>query len=1316
MTLRQRNTARSLGLILVLGALASNPANAAGPNPNLNVAAIQYSEGQLPSQYQPYLAQTLGTRFQWVGSGNKADLSPYAVWHSDYMDSGGLDVPQVYGFAHDVAAQNGWNYESMFLHFNLDYTVPGGAVGPTGWSNMDCFDVWEQAGGVLSQGVGSCSSALNGALIFNGSAYSDVTRTLYAGTCGSTCRVNNGSDLYLGYAEPFALINLTVSTPRSGGSAAWQYWNGTGWATLSPGVDTSNGLAQDGAVQFSPPADWTPTIVNGSQSKYWVRSVVANSTTAPVLSRVWGDDWTSHSNSCNGGPCDARGWNAQACQSLATMNNGIQFCAQPSASATAQFRYQGRATGYWNHNYLFINPGDSQGGELTFVGALSARWAAQRGVPGDGIANPNALMLDNVGEHPQPSTPTWNANFTDAPCSPNCSSGQWQAYINALMPAVNSTLKSTYPALVAVGGNDSTTIYKSFFDFNLWELGSSSFVMGNIQYTFTNEFDSWLPANNPTGSKAIHAIWDNQHFNLNVTKSGQTTAHVWDGGNRTPMLSLASYYIAANQNTMLLYNTQGWSYFDTAEYYPWSDASSTLAAALSSDISTNTKTLSVTDASQFTTVGGPVYSTSYALRIGGQDALQCTKSGNTFTTTRPIVNSYPAGTKVEFAHVAYWADPNHPAPDASKVWYYANWFPAMWVDLGSPDASGWNGGARDIAYLTGTAASGQPACNPTNECAEVWRRDFANAVILDRVFHDTTLSSELELPGPAISLIDSARKLYGPYYRLNSDGTTGPPITSLTLVGAEAAILLKHPIGAGTLTGLPYTAVSSNSVTSNWSTTFSTGTIYYAILSTGSLPNNFTGNRSSNTLNAFAAFGGLASGTTYYGEVSTTAAGPFTSLGAVATLDSGSITAQPFTAISSYSVTANWRTTFPPGTLYRTALSSGAFPNNYAGNQSSNTLNDFASFAGLAPLTTYYARLSTAAAGQVYDLGSTLTLAVVVTTQTDVRLAWDPLDGNKALLAVESNDPAFPTTSPLSMRIVFPGDVLTLSLVRLSTGPLRYFTRVPAATFSTQDFYYSSGPFFTLVTIGAQDFTAYFHAQDIDPSLGGAAREASGPSQVIVMPGALSASAQISINPFASGDPRLQSLRDQHVPLLGSGREILFVSSGTLSQATLIVPFDPAAIPPNDQSSEVGLGHFVGGSWRYVSGISVDRVNNLITATVSSFSPFQPLLILPASTPGLAAAIVYPNPAVAPAEPTIRVCPGVVDSLDVTIFDVGGRVMNSSNQFTGPSTNLPGVGSGLSCYEYVWTGRKASGVYFAVIHAKASGTTVKARLKFSVVR
>ena len=108
-------------------------------------------------------------------------------------------------------------------------------------------------------------------------------------------------------------------------------------------------------------------------------------------------------------------------------------------------------------------------------------------------------------------------------------------------------------------------------------------------------------------------------------------------------------------------------------------------------------------------------------------------------------------------------------------------------------------------------------------------------------------------------------------------------------------------------------------------------------------------------------------------------------------------------------------------------------------------------------------------------------------------------------------------------------------------------------------------------------------------------------------------------------------------------------------------------------------------------------------------------------SPGLNAALVYPDPVTPPHDPTIRICPGGSTSggadIGVTIFDVSGRAVNSSDAFNFIGTPSQGEGAGqFECYEYKWTGHKASGVYFAVIHAKVSGTTVKAKLKFAVVR
>ena len=79
----------------------------------------------------------------------------------------------------------------------------------------------------------------------------------------------------------------------------------------------------------------------------------------------------------------------------------------------------------------------------------------------------------------------------------------------------------------------------------------------------------------------------------------------------------------------------------------------------------------------------------------------------------------------------------------------------------------------------------------------------------------------------------------------------------------------------------------------------------------------------------------------------------------------------------------------------------------------------------------------------------------------------------------------------------------------------------------------------------------------------------------------------------------------------------------------------------------------------------------------------------------------------------IRAAMGSVEKVEVTIYASMGRMVHSGTITDGPA----GVSNGEPYYEYVWTGAKATGTYFAVIHGKtADGKTVKARCRFAVVR
>jgi len=84
----------------------------------------------------------------------------------------------------------------------------------------------------------------------------------------------------------------------------------------------------------------------------------------------------------------------------------------------------------------------------------------------------------------------------------------------------------------------------------------------------------------------------------------------------------------------------------------------------------------------------------------------------------------------------------------------------------------------------------------------------------------------------------------------------------------------------------------------------------------------------------------------------------------------------------------------------------------------------------------------------------------------------------------------------------------------------------------------------------------------------------------------------------------------------------------------------------------------------------------------------------------------------APEEPTIRAKMGLVDSVEITIYDISGQKIHSTT-LDGSAT---GIMDGQYYYDYTWQGHKASGVYFAVIHGKTAEGTVRAKTKFAVIR
>ncbi len=122
---------------------------------------------------------------------------------------------------------------------------------------------------------------------YYGSAYTDVTTAASNTTLADTQMVRGVGDMiYFGKTTQFDSLSWYLSTNGGGGAVAWEYWNGTTWATLTLTTALNINFLGTGYAAFTAPADWAATSVNGT-SEYYVRARVSTLfSTAPVATQI----------------------------------------------------------------------------------------------------------------------------------------------------------------------------------------------------------------------------------------------------------------------------------------------------------------------------------------------------------------------------------------------------------------------------------------------------------------------------------------------------------------------------------------------------------------------------------------------------------------------------------------------------------------------------------------------------------------------------------------------------------------------------------------------------------------------------------------------------------------------------------------------------------------------------------------------------------------------------------------------------------------------------------------------------------------------
>lgn len=557
--------------------------------------------GSVPPGLRPAVNQWLSTKFDLVigGGGNQGDphgTNPTKVYWAAYIDFAHIYNSfnnEMYRLQESADA-NGFDMESMLVHTSVDQQYTNG----TQFQNINQFDHFEPAW----QG----SIRVAGVFTENAGTYVDVT---------SSNPVTIASTLYVGYQVPFDQANFVITTPRSGGSVAYQYWNGSAWTTLSTGFsDGTSGLTTTGQVYFHPPSNWarrtltvnvsTPKPIVTTNSKYWLRVVVTGASTAPAYSTVLGDNWAIASGANN-----SRGWDATAAGRI-NIGTPLEYNPTPPAGATAKFKYQSRVT-FLGINVVYGNPSYNPGGINAWGKFMEEECTRQITVedPFD------ACFFDDQGQQPpQPISPANAIQYYDF----NQVSG-WIPEVTISALASSGYLKTVHGANFNVGGNGflpgsppgapiaGTAPYHALQE-AFWAAPTT--YQPNPGYTVSSvvNYDWFAPgATNPNSVRGYYQCFDTWALGgpwFNNPPFGFTYWHYQDNGNRTPMECLAMHYLGANANTAMMYNggPSNYNFYSTVDQvYTYGPATTTTNSVSVETTGTVPKSVGITSSTGCTT-------------------------------------------------------------------------------------------------------------------------------------------------------------------------------------------------------------------------------------------------------------------------------------------------------------------------------------------------------------------------------------------------------------------------------------------------------------------------------------------------------------------------------------------------------------------------------------------------------------------------------------------------------------------------------------------------------------------------------------------
>lgn len=771
-------------------------------NPPLT-GAISYNMVQ-NSVAVPTLGPWVMSRYNFVVSPGGKDFSAYRgannAWLT-YFSGCCIYAVSAYPRIFQMAALQGFsNPEGAFLHVTVDYTTADT------FGSYDQFDYAEMPT-CKGCGYGTPTLAAKGVFTYAGGIYADKTVQSYCPGPGcpsyTAAPYAVTSQLYFGSQIPFDTANFTINASTATG-VTYQYWNGSTWANFTPTTDTTSGMTTSGQIVTAPPPDWTRTVVNGSQSKYWWRVTLGSGSV--TIGRLYGVAPKTGTT--------AWGYSRGACVSgLINVGTDVEYCGTPGAGHSARFLQQSRAIG--GYDGFWLNPSNKQGGRLIGAYLAQAATTANLQYPGE-----NGIMFDNSGVPPSAHIAGLSLANTDFD---SVTFLHWQDAAAAVYQATHTLLTTQYGSSPKWwdGSNVlapyNTSIYGGLNTAMNWTLSENLEATNNAlnantaaELWFCNN-PTWCPGllfgnHNPGNSILLDSILSNQVYGvLDGAGTAVSNHHLWDMADRDPMMALAMFWIYRTDNVAFMYNTVGSNYFGVLDdYYHFVTSAATLNSSISPAVCSSSTPCSI-PLSQALGVSCPSnWEIACTIRIGGKDVVKTTNyTGTTLSVTSgAVVNSYPAGATIEYVKQG---NQSMDSPLNTPIYLYGSWFPAMALDLGTPDGSnGFNypcNGATLQASpgclaVAGLSAKGTTStCNNAsgNWCSPLLRRDFSGGphgytVVLVRPasYQNRVMApTEYDVPGALYSLPS-------PMYQLHADGSFTGPVSLVTLKGGEAGVFVSY--------------------------------------------------------------------------------------------------------------------------------------------------------------------------------------------------------------------------------------------------------------------------------------------------------------------------------------------------------------------------------------------------------------------------------------------------------------------------------------------------------------------------------------------